>query len=172
MPLALGRAMMRPPAALAHCASWRSRSPSVLQFISAVPAMNVVANTGPALAANALSLAKSDRGVLRRCDPCRRTRKGDAGRRLSSTSASQDNFGFARDEWSNVPASIVEKMGRNLHLQPQHPLDILRRRIHRHFELEASSPEGCDIAIGCLLTARFHRPHPSLLPPANARGQG
>jgi phenylalanyl-tRNA synthetase alpha chain len=49
----------------------------------------------------------------------------------SFTGARADNLGINRDDWSNVPPQILEKMGRRLHLTPQHPLSILRQRIHR-----------------------------------------
>lgn len=40
---------------------------------------------------------------------------------------------YPRDEWSNTPAAIQEKLGRNLHLTQGHPLSTLREIIEGHF---------------------------------------
>ncbi|ADV20747.1 phenylalanine-tRNA ligase [Cryptococcus gattii Ru294] len=40
---------------------------------------------------------------------------------------------YPRDAHSNTPPSILAKTGRNLHLQPAHPLSILRQIIQEHF---------------------------------------
>ncbi|KAK4054636.1 phenylalanyl-tRNA synthetase alpha subunit, mitochondrial [Microbotryomycetes sp. JL221] len=41
---------------------------------------------------------------------------------------------YERDEWTNVTPTILSKVGRNLHLQPNHPLSTLRLRIEQHFK--------------------------------------
>ncbi|GAA5876070.1 hypothetical protein JCM3774_004495 [Rhodotorula dairenensis] len=40
---------------------------------------------------------------------------------------------YARDEYSNVTPTILSKLPRRLHLQPSHPIGILRRQIESHF---------------------------------------
>lgn len=40
---------------------------------------------------------------------------------------------YARDRWSNATPTILSKVSRNLHLQPSHPIGILRCLIERHF---------------------------------------
>lgn len=51
---------------------------------------------------------------------------------------------YTRDQWTNVTPTILNKVSRNLHLQPNHPLSILRERIEAHFStfkhLNALSP--------------------------------
>ncbi|SCV70083.1 BQ2448_1477 [Microbotryum intermedium] len=37
------------------------------------------------------------------------------------------------DSWTNVTATILSKVDRNLHLVPNHPLSILRQKIEAHF---------------------------------------
>ncbi|KAK4054243.1 phenylalanyl-tRNA synthetase alpha subunit, mitochondrial [Microbotryomycetes sp. JL201] len=44
-----------------------------------------------------------------------------------------DGKTYERDEWTNVTPTILSKVGRNLHLKPNHPLSILRQRIEAHF---------------------------------------
>ncbi|KAG7213785.1 hypothetical protein KM043_003005 [Ampulex compressa] len=40
---------------------------------------------------------------------------------------------YSTDEWTNVTANIVSKLGKNLHVQQYHPLSHIRRRIVDHF---------------------------------------
>jgi phenylalanyl-tRNA synthetase alpha chain len=40
---------------------------------------------------------------------------------------------YTRDSYSNATPTILSKVGQNLHLQPSHPLSILRSRIEAHF---------------------------------------
>lgn len=40
---------------------------------------------------------------------------------------------YPRDHYSNATPTILSKVGKNLHLQPNHPLSILRQRIEAHF---------------------------------------
>lgn len=40
---------------------------------------------------------------------------------------------YATDDWTNVPPSIIAKLGRNLHVQQYHPLSHLRQRIVNYF---------------------------------------
>lgn len=40
---------------------------------------------------------------------------------------------YPRDNWSNATPTLLNKVGTNLHLQPSHPLAILRSRIEAHF---------------------------------------
>ena len=40
---------------------------------------------------------------------------------------------FATDDHSNTPPSILEKIDRNLHLLPSHPISILRQIVESHF---------------------------------------
>jgi phenylalanyl-tRNA synthetase alpha chain len=41
---------------------------------------------------------------------------------------------FPRDSFTNVTPAILSRIGRNLHNQRHHPLNILQTKIHRHFE--------------------------------------
>jgi phenylalanyl-tRNA synthetase alpha chain len=45
-----------------------------------------------------------------------------------------DGKTYPRDEWTNTPGSILSKIPRRLHHQPDHPLGILRSLIESHFE--------------------------------------
>lgn len=40
---------------------------------------------------------------------------------------------YPRDEFTNVTPTILSKLPRQLHLQPSHPIGILRRQIESHF---------------------------------------
>ena len=40
---------------------------------------------------------------------------------------------FPRDAWTNVTPRILGSVGRRLHLQPQHPLGLIKRRIVDYF---------------------------------------
>lgn len=40
---------------------------------------------------------------------------------------------YTRDEKSNVTAAILEKVGRNLHNVPHHPINLIKQRIIHHF---------------------------------------
>eukprot|EP00058_Branchiostoma_floridae_P019131 XP_002604620.1 hypothetical protein BRAFLDRAFT_126779 [Branchiostoma floridae] len=39
---------------------------------------------------------------------------------------------YERDEWTNVTPQILSKVGRNLHNQQYHPLNLIKQRIHNH----------------------------------------
>ncbi|KAA8910334.1 hypothetical protein TRICI_004132 [Trichomonascus ciferrii] len=41
---------------------------------------------------------------------------------------------YKTDEWSNVPPSITKLMGRKLHLNPRHPIGIIRSLIEKRIE--------------------------------------
>lgn len=41
---------------------------------------------------------------------------------------------YETDEWTNVPSSIVDLVGRNLHNQPNHPIGIIRDVIQKRLE--------------------------------------
>eukprot|EP00455_Lapot_gusevi_P013820 TRINITY_DN1681_c0_g1_i5.p1 TRINITY_DN1681_c0_g1~~TRINITY_DN1681_c0_g1_i5.p1 ORF type:complete len:405 (+),score=76.80 TRINITY_DN1681_c0_g1_i5:56-1216(+) len=45
-------------------------------------------------------------------------------------------------DYSNVTQNIKEKIGRNLHLQPSHPLNILRNLVVDHFNKVHVTPDG------------------------------
>jgi len=38
-----------------------------------------------------------------------------------------------KDPWYNIPQHVLEKVGRNLHLQKFHPINILKNKIESHF---------------------------------------
>lgn len=40
---------------------------------------------------------------------------------------------YPRDNWTNVTPTVLSRMGRNLHLQPKHPISIIRQLIESHF---------------------------------------
>jgi phenylalanyl-tRNA synthetase alpha chain len=41
---------------------------------------------------------------------------------------------YPRDDWSNTPPSILGRLPRKLHLDPSHPIGILRSLIEKHLE--------------------------------------
>uniref|UniRef100_A0A8C4WU32 phenylalanine--tRNA ligase n=1 Tax=Eptatretus burgeri TaxID=7764 RepID=A0A8C4WU32_EPTBU len=43
---------------------------------------------------------------------------------------------YVQDEWTNIPATVVDKLGRNLHNQKHHPLWLLKERIKDYFYRE------------------------------------
>eukprot|EP01117_Protostelium_nocturnum_P017714 TRINITY_DN7261_c0_g1_i1.p1 TRINITY_DN7261_c0_g1~~TRINITY_DN7261_c0_g1_i1.p1 ORF type:complete len:414 (-),score=131.27 TRINITY_DN7261_c0_g1_i1:145-1386(-) len=43
--------------------------------------------------------------------------------------------GIAKDGLFNVPQSIQDKIGRNIHLIPNHPVNTIKKRIEQHFQL-------------------------------------
>jgi len=49
---------------------------------------------------------------------------------------------FPRDAWTNVTPRILGSVGRRLHLQPQHPLGLIKRRIVDYFNQKYQTPEG------------------------------
>ncbi|RSH94738.1 hypothetical protein EHS25_004543 [Saitozyma podzolica] len=51
----------------------------------------------------------------------------------STSSYTVQNRSYHRDDWSNAPPVILSKIGRNLHLTPNHPISILRGIIESHF---------------------------------------
>ena len=46
---------------------------------------------------------------------------------------------YPRDEMTNVTPTIIAKVGRDLHDIPQHPLNIIKQRIVRHFQSKYTS---------------------------------
>ena len=40
---------------------------------------------------------------------------------------------FERDSWTNVSQSILDRLGSNLHMQPRHPLALVKERIREYF---------------------------------------
>lgn len=67
---------------------------------------------------------------------CRRIRHSAGLRRLYSTPQPVELLGtqYPRDKWSNVTATIANKLPRRLHAQKGHPLCTLRSLIENHFE--------------------------------------
>jgi len=55
---------------------------------------------------------------------------------------------YMKDAWTNVSPSISSKIGRNLHLQPNHPLEIIKRKIIDHFHGSYRSRFG-----GCIFAS-------------------
>ncbi|GFZ42507.1 Phenylalanine--tRNA ligase, mitochondrial [Saitozyma sp. JCM 24511] len=51
----------------------------------------------------------------------------------STPSYTVQNRSYHQDDWSNAPPVILSKIGRNLHLTPNHPISILRGIIESHF---------------------------------------
>ena len=43
------------------------------------------------------------------------------------------NEEYPMDKWTNITPRIVSKIGKNLHNQPQHPLNLIRQRIQNYF---------------------------------------
>uniref|UniRef100_UPI00358E21E8 phenylalanine--tRNA ligase, mitochondrial-like isoform X1 n=1 Tax=Myxine glutinosa TaxID=7769 RepID=UPI00358E21E8 len=43
---------------------------------------------------------------------------------------------YVRDEWTNIPTMVMDKLGRNLHNQKHHPLWLLKERIKDYFYRE------------------------------------
>lgn len=43
---------------------------------------------------------------------------------------------------NNIPANVLDKIGRNLHLQPSHPLGIIKTLIESYFSTYASGKQG------------------------------
>eukprot|EP00163_Fabomonas_tropica_P003697 TRINITY_DN1320_c0_g1_i2.p1 TRINITY_DN1320_c0_g1~~TRINITY_DN1320_c0_g1_i2.p1 ORF type:complete len:409 (-),score=63.30 TRINITY_DN1320_c0_g1_i2:36-1262(-) len=41
---------------------------------------------------------------------------------------------YGDDEWTNITPKILEKLGRNLHQNPKHPLGIIKSKIEHHFQ--------------------------------------
>ncbi|WWC87942.1 phenylalanine-tRNA ligase [Kwoniella dendrophila CBS 6074] len=41
---------------------------------------------------------------------------------------------YKKDEYSNIPQNILDKLDRNLHLLPSHPISILRSIVEEHFK--------------------------------------
>nr|XP_019050428.1 phenylalanine-tRNA ligase [Kwoniella bestiolae CBS 10118]OCF29358.1 phenylalanine-tRNA ligase [Kwoniella bestiolae CBS 10118] len=58
--------------------------------------------------------------------------------RFQSTISSPDSYKlsgttYSKDTYSNIPSSILDKLDRNLHLLPSHPISILRQIVEDHF---------------------------------------
>jgi phenylalanyl-tRNA synthetase alpha chain len=53
-----------------------------------------------------------------------------------------NNNKYAADDYTNVSSKILSYMGRNLHLQKDHPLSMIRQRLVNHFYREYTSPKG------------------------------
>ena len=41
---------------------------------------------------------------------------------------------YKRNDYSNIPPSIEAKIGRNLHLQKNHPVEIMKRKLFDYFK--------------------------------------
>lgn len=55
---------------------------------------------------------------------------------------------YTRDSWSNTPPSILERVPRQLHLLPNHPISILREIAESHFSSYKSlTPESPVVSI-------------------------
>ncbi|WWC96885.1 phenylalanine-tRNA ligase [Kwoniella sp. B9012] len=58
--------------------------------------------------------------------------------RYQSTVSTPDSYKingltYPKDTYSNIPSSILDKLDRNLHLLPSHPISILRQIVEDHF---------------------------------------
>lgn len=49
---------------------------------------------------------------------------------------------YDRDEWTNIRPGVVSKIGRNLHRQQHHPLNLIRLRIQNYFYTNFISRTG------------------------------
>lgn len=49
---------------------------------------------------------------------------------------------YVTDDWTNITPSIIAKLGRNLHVQPYHPLSLLRQCIANYFYEQFRSKSG------------------------------
>ncbi|KAK6907400.1 phenylalanine-tRNA ligase [Kwoniella mangroviensis CBS 10435] len=86
------------------------------------------------------SILLSSASVLR---PCSRNRPITPIRhrylhRYQSTLSTPDSYKingltYPKDSYSNIPSSILDKLDRNLHLLPSHPISILRQIVEDHF---------------------------------------
>lgn len=53
-----------------------------------------------------------------------------------------NNNKYESDDYNNLTPKILSYLGRNLHLQKNHPLSIMRQRITNFFYKEYASPKG------------------------------
>ena len=67
-------------------------------------------------------------------------RRQRAARCFSSSSSSSSSA--STPAMGNTPTHILSKMHRNLHLQPNHPLGIIKAAIERHFTSLPPCPHG------------------------------
>ncbi|GAA5929260.1 phenylalanine--tRNA ligase [Sporobolomyces koalae] len=63
----------------------------------------------------------------------RPTRRSYSTRHAKTGPLIVNDASYPRDDYSNVTPTILSKLNRNLHLDPNHPLGILRTRIEQHF---------------------------------------
>ncbi|WWC68586.1 phenylalanine-tRNA ligase [Kwoniella pini CBS 10737] len=55
---------------------------------------------------------------------------------------------YPKDSYSNVPSSILDKLDRNLHLMPSHPISILRQIVENHFnDYKALIPSSAIVSV-------------------------
>nr|XP_018264758.1 phenylalanine-tRNA ligase [Kwoniella dejecticola CBS 10117]OBR86916.1 phenylalanine-tRNA ligase [Kwoniella dejecticola CBS 10117] len=55
---------------------------------------------------------------------------------------------YPKDTYSNVPSSILDKLDRNLHLMPSHPISILRQIVEDHFSsYQALVPSSAVVSV-------------------------
>jgi phenylalanyl-tRNA synthetase alpha chain len=67
--------------------------------------------------------------------------------RLLSTQPGQsvielNNDKYESDDYSNLTPKILSYIGKNVHLQKNHPLSLIRQRITNYFYKEYTSPKG------------------------------
>ena len=65
-----------------------------------------------------------------------------SSRRMFSTVIRVAGTEYNRDETTNVTPTIINKVGRNLHLVPHHPLNIIKERIVNHFHKQYTNRRG------------------------------
>lgn len=59
-----------------------------------------------------------------------------------------DGKQYPRDAWTNTPGSILSKIPRRLHHQPDHPLGVLKNLIESHFhDYTAVSPSSAVVTV-------------------------
>ncbi|KAI9321333.1 phenylalanyl-tRNA synthetase [Dichotomocladium elegans] len=52
---------------------------------------------------------------------------------ITDTEIKVDGKSYPKDEWTNVSETTLSRVGRKLHLEPRHPISIIRQLIESHF---------------------------------------
>ena len=60
--------------------------------------------------------------------------------RVHTDRAVFDKYGVQPDETANIPSTILDKIGRNLHNQPHHPLQMAKRLVVDSLNRRYASP--------------------------------
>lgn len=71
-----------------------------------------------------------------------RTRFVSSQANISEKSIDLYSQRYERDSWTNITSKVVSHFDRNLHLQLNHPLSIIRKKIVNYFYSAYRSPRG------------------------------